>query len=77
MQKGGGGETQEAGQEARAPAPPQPLSYLARDGERVLIHKHNVPRDLEMGDLGKENQLLRSLLGMVYPAQPGLDPQLL
>jgi len=44
------------GQEARAPALPQPLSYLARDGERVLTQKHNVPRDLEMGDLGRENE---------------------
>lgn len=61
------------GPEAGAPALPLSLSYLARAGERVLIHKHDVPRDLEMGDLGRENQPLRSLLGL---PKPGQDPQL-
>lgn len=42
-------------QEARAPILPQHISYLARDGEWVLIHKHDVPWDLEMGDLGRDN----------------------
>ena len=60
---------QEMGQRTRAPVLPQPPSYLAWDGERVLTHKHNVPRDLEMGDLGRENQLLCNLPATAEPAQ--------
>lgn len=39
---------------------PQPNSYLARDSERVLTDKHDVPGDLEMGDLGRESQQLHN-----------------
>lgn len=60
---------QQTAQEAMASSLPQPSSYLARDGERVLIHKHDVPGDLEMGDLGRESQQLHNLPGAAYPAR--------
>lgn len=52
--------SQQPAQEAVASSLLQPNSYLARDGERVLTDKHDVPGDLEMGDLGRESQQLHN-----------------
>lgn len=52
--------SQQTLQEAVASSLPQPNSYLARDGERVLTDEHDVPGDLEMGDLGRESQQLHN-----------------